>query len=43
MIGRGEAIMGGRMQKVGGVGGFALDAEENIKGGGASGGDRHSS
>src|SRR5579872_846180 len=29
------------MQEFGGVGGFALDAEQNVEGGGAGEGDRH--
>ena len=41
MIGSGEGLVGGRVQQVGGVGGFALDAEQDIEGGSARGGDGH--
>ncbi len=37
MIGSGELLMGGRMQQLRSVGGFAFDAEEDIEGGGARG------
>ncbi len=41
VIGGGEAVVGGRVEEFGGVGGFALDAEEDVEGGGAGGGDGH--
>ncbi len=37
MIGSGELLIGGRMQQLGGVGGFAFDAEQDVEGGGARG------
>ena len=41
VIGSGETLVGGGVQKFGGVGGVALDAEEDVEGGGAGGGDGH--
>ena len=37
----GEIGVGGGVEEFGGVGGFAFDAEENVEGGGAGGGDGH--
>jgi len=39
MIGSREVAVGRRMEKVGGVGGFAFDAKKYVEGGGAGGGD----
>ena len=41
VIGSGEVLVSRRVQELGGVGGFAFDAEENVEGGGAGGRDGH--
>src|SRR5579864_9524335 len=43
MIGAGESLVGMRMQEIRCIRRFALDAEKNVEGGGASGRDGHRS